>query len=209
MGSLVTKLLINNFHPQKKVLGHLQPESNEQDHERLFREWFWALFGSLPLPHVVRIMDCYLIEGQKVLYRTSLALTRFFCKALKSKPTLSESVKKMGLVGAFHKFAAEVPVSPGSLLDKSFKFRDFGRAKIQKYFLRIETDIKARGLSAAHGDRSRSDDNLPSAKALDDIRKVSDTLSYKQVGHPSKTSKLKHHFQHQFLTESISSCPFL
>ena len=126
-------------------------------------------------------MDCYLIEGQKLLYRISLALMRFFCKALKGNPTFSGSVKKMGPVSAFHKFATEIPVSPGSLLDKSFKFRDFGRAKIQKYFLRIETDVKARGLSTAHGDRSRSDDNLPSAKALDDIRKVSDTLSYKQV----------------------------
>ena len=162
----------------------MQPGSDEQDYERLFQQWFWALFDGLPLPHAVRIMDCYLIEGQKVLYRTSLALARFFGKALKSDPALSGSVKKMGLVGAFHKFAAEVPVSPGQLLNKSFKFRDFGRAKIQRYFLRIETDVKARGLSAAHGDRTRSDDNLPSAKALDDIRKVSDTLSYKQVKKP-------------------------
>ena len=126
-------------------------------------------------------MDCYLIEGQKVLYRISLALMRFFGRALKNNPAFSGSVKKLGLVGAFHKFATETPVSPGSLLDKSFRFRDFGRAKIQKYFLRIETDVKARGLSTAHGDRSRSDDNLPSAKALEDIKKVSDTLSYKQV----------------------------
>ena len=139
-------------------------------------------------------MDCYLIEGQKVLYRMSLALMRFFCRALKTNPAFSGSVKKMGLAGAFHKFATEIPVSPGSLLDKSFKFRDFGRAKIQKYFLRIETDIKARGLSTAHGDRSRSDDNLPSAKALDDIRKVSDTLSYKQVSRVDpkpQTTKMK------------------
>ena len=110
---------------------------------------------------------------------------RFFCKALKGNPTFSGSAKKLGLEGAFHKFATDMPVSPRLLLDRSFKFRDFGRAKIQKYFLRIETDIKARGLSTAHGDRSRSDDNLPSAKALDDIRQVSDTLSYKQVSHPT------------------------
>ena len=109
---------------------------------------------------------------------------RFFCKALKQNPTFSDSVKKLGLSAAFHKFAQEIPVSPGALLDRSFKFRDFGRAKIRKHCLRIETEIKARGLSTAHGDRSRSDDNLPSAKALDDIRKVSDTLTYKQVRRP-------------------------
>ena len=158
-------------------------------------------------------MDCYLIEGQKVLYRISLALMRFFGRALKNNPAFSGSVKKLGLVGAFHKFATETPVSPGSLLDKSFRFRDFGRAKIQKYFLRIETDVKARGLSTAHGDRSRSDDNLPSAKALDDIKKVSDTLSYKQVSEATDDPKPHTHFKfdlialdQDFAFKSISSC---
>ena len=126
-------------------------------------------------------MDCYLIEGQKVLYRVSSALVRYFSKALRNDPNYTGAVKKLGLKGAFQKFAKEIPISPSTLLDRCFKFRDFGRAKIQKHYLRIEIDIKARGITSRGTDRSRSDDNLPSPQAIDGIRQVSDTLTYKQV----------------------------
>lgn len=125
-------------------------------------------------------MDCYLIEGQKLLYRVSLALVRYFSKTLRSNSNFNGAVKNNGLRGAFYKFAKEIPVSPATILQRSFKFRDFGRAKIQKHYLSIEIDLKAKGLTF-HAERTRSEDNLPSPRALEDIRQVSDTLTYKQV----------------------------
>ncbi len=125
-------------------------------------------------------MDCYLIEGQKVLYRVFLALFRFFAKATNSDPKHVGAVKKHGLRDALQNFAKDIGIPPSTLLNRCFKFRDFGRLKIQKHSIRIEIDIKSKGITGSHVTGSL--DNLPSPKSIDDIRQVSTTLTYKQVG---------------------------
>ena len=55
----------------------------------------------------MRIIDCYLAEGQKVFYRVSLALVKTFAKAAK---TWRAEAKAKGIEAAFKKFAREMPV---------------------------------------------------------------------------------------------------
>jgi len=48
--------------------------------DKIFNEWFWWIFDSLSFNYLIRIMDCYLIEGRKVLFRVSLAIVQQFSK---------------------------------------------------------------------------------------------------------------------------------
>ncbi|XP_064638457.1 GTPase-activating protein skywalker-like isoform X2 [Lineus longissimus] len=46
----------------------------------VFEHWIWWLVKDLPFSYMVRIMDCYLFEGVKVLYRVALAVLILFNK---------------------------------------------------------------------------------------------------------------------------------
>jgi hypothetical protein len=69
------------------------------------------------------------------------------------------------------------------LLNKGFKIRGFGRANIEKTYLRTEVDLKSRGLLGnSHGPgRTQSHDNLPTPDAVARINATSSTLAYKEV----------------------------
>ncbi len=58
----------------------------------------------------VRIVDCFLIEGQKVLFRVTLLLIRHFHKFLKSSKDNQSAIKKRGLRGAFVHFCKNITV---------------------------------------------------------------------------------------------------
>ncbi|XP_063716585.1 GTPase-activating protein skywalker-like isoform X2 [Symsagittifera roscoffensis] len=43
-------------------------------------QWIWWIFRDLPLSYLVRIMDCYLVEGLKVFYRVALTILQLHKK---------------------------------------------------------------------------------------------------------------------------------
>lgn len=49
-----------------------------------------GIFASLPFHHCVRVVDCYLLEGEKFLYRIALELALQFEKHRKKPVTLEE-----------------------------------------------------------------------------------------------------------------------
>lgn len=49
-----------------------------------------GIFASLPFHHCVRVVDCYLLEGEKFLYRIALELALQFEKHRKKPATLEE-----------------------------------------------------------------------------------------------------------------------
>eukprot|EP00095_Tigriopus_kingsejongensis_P002050 maker-scaffold254_size236139-snap-gene-0.9 protein:Tk02050 transcript:maker-scaffold254_size236139-snap-gene-0.9-mRNA-1 annotation:"tbc1 domain family member 24 isoform x4" len=166
----------------KQVCTQLEVSTvRKEDVDELFQNWIWWILDYLPFPHVVRIMDCFLVEGQKVLIRCCLSVLRQFSKQLKTNPSLKSDIKKQGLNSAFIKFCQEIPVSPSVILERAFRFRGLSRSSMDKMNLRIEIDLKAKGFSSTAGkSRTHSGSGLPSPKALDEIRDVSDTLTRKQ-----------------------------
>ena len=48
--------------------------------EVIFNEWYWWIFDCLSFEYLIKIVDCYLYEGQKVLYRVGLAIVQQFSK---------------------------------------------------------------------------------------------------------------------------------
>ncbi|VDL72686.1 unnamed protein product [Nippostrongylus brasiliensis] len=49
------------------------------------RDWLSWIFSGLPLSHVVRVIDCYLVEGHKFVTRAAIAIIYIWAKSLKNR----------------------------------------------------------------------------------------------------------------------------
>ncbi|KAH7941913.1 hypothetical protein HPB49_018501 [Dermacentor silvarum] len=58
----------------------LRKVQQEEDLEKVFLTWQLWIFRGLPFYHLVRTMDCFLIEGVRALYRAAMAILIFFAK---------------------------------------------------------------------------------------------------------------------------------
>ncbi|XP_069920204.1 TBC1 domain family member 24 isoform X3 [Oryctolagus cuniculus] len=115
-----------------------------EDVLQVYADWQRWLFGELPLSHVARVFDVFLVEGYKVLYRVALAILKFFHKARAGQPLASDSVKQD--IRAFARDIAKT-VSPERLLEKAFAIRLFSRKEIQLLQLANEAALKQKGIT--------------------------------------------------------------
>lgn len=83
---LVFKKLMQKYF--KSDLDNITRYIEANDIHLVFQDWFFWIFDSLPFDYLIRIMDCYLYEGQKVFYRVALTITHLFSKTLKITKTL-------------------------------------------------------------------------------------------------------------------------
>ena len=137
-----TALEINKKY-NKRALELIRSKFPGENLDSFFQNWLWWIFSYLPLSHAVRVMDCFLVEGQKVLLRTCLALVKAFSKNLKSYSGSSSDLNS-----SFIRYCKDINIAPNDLLDKSFRFRGLSRASISKKSLNIEVDLKAKGFKA-------------------------------------------------------------
>ncbi|XP_033119529.1 GTPase-activating protein skywalker-like [Anneissia japonica] len=91
-----------------------------------FKDWIWIIFEELPFTHLVRIIDCFVVEGLKVLYRVGLAIADSYKK---SKGTKRDD----NLLSFIKEYAKNIPESPNKLLKIAFQFRGFSRATIRSF----------------------------------------------------------------------------
>jgi len=148
---------------QKYVKGSvafLESEFGQEDSDFFFQSWPWWIFGNLELRFLNRVMDCYLYEGHKVLFRTALALLKLFYKAVNDKKGDSyNSAKKDGVNKAFSSFCKNLQISPEDLLKTAFKIPRFSKSDIEKLTANLEMEAKANKLHKA-GRRTRSNEEL-------------------------------------------------
>ncbi|CAF3323244.1 unnamed protein product [Rotaria sp. Silwood1] len=84
-----------------------------------YQEWFWWIFRYLPFAYLVKIMDCFLLEGPKILYRIGLALVHLFIKKPHSYNCLSVKHESNGKIQNMADFCQQIPVSIEHLLNES------------------------------------------------------------------------------------------
>ena len=96
----------------RKHLMFVEVSSSQEEMMNFFNNWLWWIFDHLPFPHVVRIIDCYLVEGCKIFYRVTFALVRIFVKCIRSGTSKWKGIlESRGLMGGFMYFCREIPVS--------------------------------------------------------------------------------------------------
>lgn len=95
----------------------------------LLDHWQWWLFEHLPFHYVLNIVDCFLLEGQKVLYRFGLAV-------------LDSHYKAAGGAEPVRHFCAKMPVPYERLMRTAFGYRNMSRKDIDHVFQCEEKAIK-------------------------------------------------------------------
>ncbi|CAH1369678.1 GTPase-activating protein skywalker isoform X3 [Tenebrio molitor] len=163
---------------------HLQRHCNSSRAERIYMDWIWWIFQGLPYQHLVRVMDCFLHEGIKVLYRTVMAILVLFHKSSSSPSSewLME-IQKNGIDAALNKFCKEMPVAPQKMLKAAFGIRGLSSAYISRVFIRTEMVLKSKNVINGSRQlvRSRSSENLPNSQSQNNIQMVSHTLTIREL----------------------------
>lgn len=130
------------FNEQRRKL------SRDHEIDVCFLEWMKWIFIGLPFDHLTRVMDCYLCEGRKFLFRIALALLILYKKKRKIRGSVessssrqSESDDELTLEKMIN-FCEQIPISPHELISVATKLSRFSRAKIEKQYKHAESDIK-------------------------------------------------------------------
>ncbi|XP_067403981.1 TBC1 domain family member 24-like isoform X1 [Emydura macquarii macquarii] len=93
----------------------------------IYSEWLVWIFSDLPFDYTIRVLDVYLLEGQKVLYRIALALLRQYRLSLTSRD--QEVTNARGDLKAFMQNIRE-HMTADKLLERAFGIRLFSRKEI-------------------------------------------------------------------------------
>ena len=146
---------------QKESVAFIEKEFSSES-EEFFQSWPWWIFDDLSCGVLVRVVDCYLYEGHKVLFRAALALLKTFYKSLKTNTELYQTAKSSGLIPTFANYAKTLSLSAEEFLKIAFKFPRFSKADIAKLSSKLEMEAKANRLSRA-GRRHRSSEEVREA----------------------------------------------
>ncbi|XP_066266226.1 GTPase-activating protein skywalker-like [Branchiostoma lanceolatum] len=92
------------------------------DVDSVLSEWIWWIFGALPFEYVVHVMDCYLVEGMKVLYRVGVTLLAKWHKQINGAPP---SDVRQSIQDFCRNISSHLPVK--DILMKAFKIRNLSR----------------------------------------------------------------------------------
>lgn len=156
-----------------------------RDVERLYSDWTWWILQGLPFRHLIRLMDCYLHEGIKVLYRVAMAILQLFYKHSASPNSdWNGEIQNKGIDGALMKFCRHIPVSPQKMLRIAFGIRALSSSYIQKVFMKTDMSLKSRQALAGSNKtlhRSKSSENLPSNQSQVNIQMMSRTLTIREL----------------------------
>lgn len=117
---------------------------SKEDVAEVYGDWQHWVFGDLPFSHAARVMDVFLVEGFKVLYRVALALLKLYRKQR------ADRRKGSGGVGAdLREFVRGVAsgVSPDKLMEKAFAIRLFSRKEISLLQLANERALQQKGIT--------------------------------------------------------------
>lgn len=121
-----------------------------QDVLEVYSDWQRWVLGDLPFSHMVRILDVYLVEGYKVLYRVAIALLKFYRKHKAglqgSQQQQQDSATVKADIRAFVQDIASV-ITPDKLLEKAFSIRLFSRKEITLLQLTNERSLQQKGIT--------------------------------------------------------------
>lgn len=164
--------------------------------EETFQNWLWWILTALPLTHTVRVIDCFLFEGSKVLLRIALAIFHLFVKTLTHDSSMVASLPSRGLQETLYQFCQNIQISPQKLLKTAFGIRGFSKSEITKVIVQTEMCLKSQRTMGGTGGvgsgqmnppespslhRSVSLEGLPTSESQSNIQMMSHTLTIKEL----------------------------
>ncbi|NXY23785.1 TBC24 protein, partial [Atrichornis clamosus] len=110
----------------------------------VYSEWLSWLFQGLPFAYAARVLDVFLLEGQKVLYRIALALLKQYRLSVGSAELQGADIKAD--LQAFVQNIAE-HVTVNKLLERAFGIRLFSRKEIWLLQMANRKALMERGIT--------------------------------------------------------------
>lgn len=111
--------------------------------QQVYDDWLFWILRDLPIHHLIRIMDCYLMEGLKIFYRVGLSILVLY-KKYKAHEEASD------IPTSITKFLQTTEFSPEEFLTVGFQFRGLSRSVIGAY----QTKVKVAAVDDADGTRA-------------------------------------------------------
>ncbi|KAE9419371.1 hypothetical protein Angca_002435, partial [Angiostrongylus cantonensis] len=114
---------------------------------KALRDWLSWIFNGLPLNHVVRIVDCYLVEGHKFVTRAAIAIIYMWAKSLKNRPheemhgkSQEERIEavKMELANT----AQQIQISAESFIQTATRIRNLQSSTITRLQAQFENKLR-------------------------------------------------------------------
>lgn len=133
--------------------------------------WIWWIFEYLPFGYILNIVDSFLLEGQKVLYRYGIAILDSFYKSLTPSRPLS-------LEKTFMKdYCSKNCISLESLIRVAFGLRKMKRKDIETLFQTEEKAIKKQRAKNSASNNNLTHDSNNNTCNSNKMRKNSSKLS--------------------------------
>ncbi|GMR31599.1 hypothetical protein PMAYCL1PPCAC_01794 [Pristionchus mayeri] len=118
-------------------------------------EWKQWLFQYLPLSHIVRIVDCFLVEGHKFLLRAAIANVYMWSKVNKSKAGPAEGRTEAERIAAvkheLSQCAAQCQVSTETFIEMAVLIKNLKSATIA----RLQTTFEKKVRESTNRDKGR------------------------------------------------------
>jgi len=185
-----TSMVLSRKHVKSCVSFIAKQTGDNSAIESIHLQWLNCIFKELPFQHLVRVMDCFICEGRKVMYRVWMGILLLFHRHLTSLPVASRSaLSKDGALGTeLISFCRNIPYSPEKLLRKAYGIRNFRSVEMDRLFIKTEMYLKSKTAavssmphSSSMGPRSRSSEVLPSNHSQNTIQMISHTLAIREV----------------------------
>lgn len=137
----------------------LRKVQQEEDLEKIFHTWELWIFRGLPLYHLVRSMDCFLLEGVRALYRIAMAILILFTQDLSLEDTPGECTSDTGsFLDRIIVFCKQIPYNVDRFFKTAYNIQGFSAKLLNQQLLKSEMYIK----SCSSGRlRSTSESGLP------------------------------------------------
>ncbi|XP_006635514.2 TBC1 domain family member 24-like [Lepisosteus oculatus] len=111
----------------------------------IYSDWIMWIFGAgLPFEYAIRVLDVFLLEGYKVLYRVALVLLSLYKGSVPSTPSHIADIRQdiMSFVGNI-----SCHITVDKLLEKAFSIRLFSRKEINLLLSANMSALLQKGIS--------------------------------------------------------------
>ncbi|KAI7792461.1 TBC1 domain family member 24 [Triplophysa rosa] len=115
----------------------------------VYSDWQRWVLGDLPCSYAARVLDVFLVEGYKVLYRVALAILKFYRKQWAANGSTVTKQDSAGVRGDIQAFVQNIGkcVTADKLMDKAFSIRLFSRKEITLLQLANEKSLQQKGIT--------------------------------------------------------------
>ncbi|KAH7942297.1 hypothetical protein HPB49_022678 [Dermacentor silvarum] len=145
------------LHPVASLLLHYLPEEQKKTYSRLLRKfrredevekifstWQLWIFRGLPFYHLVRVMDCFLLEGVRALYRVAIAILILYVKEHCRNCSREGTQDAESFLDGVIAFCKDMPYNVDKFLKTAYNIQGISGKLLSQELLKSEMYVRSR-----------------------------------------------------------------